>query len=44
MKRMILHFRILHFRIGDFYSGPTQKQSCKKKKKLLVAESVNVPL
>ena len=27
-----------------FYSGPTQKQSCKKKKKLLVAESVNVPL
>ena len=27
----------------DFYSGPTQKQSCKKKK-LLVAESVNVPL
>ena len=32
-----------NFRIGDFYSGTTQKQNCEKKK-FLVAESVNVPL
>ena len=31
------------FRIGDFYSGPTQKPSCEKKK-LLVDESLDVPL
>ena len=41
--KLITVLPILQFRIGDFYSGPTQKQRCKKKN-LLVAESVNVPL
>ena len=41
--KLITVLLIFKFRVGDFYTAPTQKQSCKKKK-LLVAESVNVPL
>ena len=42
-KKLITVRPDFNFRIEDFYSGPIQKQG-RKKKKLLVAQSVNVPL